>query len=555
MNPLESGIPEPPSILDFSTIPQSPQSPLNTHESPRILSKLSNATAHLFHARRGEYPSKYDTRSETRLGVFSYQSPSEQPVPSVLTPPFTVSPVSLARISPPLRAEAAPAVEGLRTCTHQKGKSYIHSTASVPIEIQMKWEQEFNPRLNEEFRRLNLNCVSANLFIAGRQQDQLVPTIAILSSSSSDKKKIRKSLRYSKLTTDLARADVRLEVLVDSGLGAKGLLGSMSFDSEYLVEGLVPGALPSFHGVLIRPVKEQASDFVCATLGGIVAINETLYGLTVGHAFAQGFKKIMLNDGLEEPMDEQQTSHSVNESASEGDGESISDGDSSIWSEYEVSFDSPSHPLQYSDQDIRTRSNQNQHDHSQSDEQVYHRLGSLDALAWADDRFMPKHKMEGSMYASLYQFQKRCSTSDWALMTVDPALIPNFQLHDSQYNQVAPARRGNTVHFASKEALPGTEVTHHSETAIKTRLKGKTVIGSGSSHEKVVAVEQATSGSESDYLAKRNSAIDPLGPLQVEIIGGKSGFHAGILHECPSSIFLQKNMFNVRLITLQDSLG
>lgn len=556
---LVSGIPEPPSILDFSTIPQAPQSPTNSRESPKILSNLSHSTAHPFHPSRGEHPSKYSTRSETHLGVFSYQSPSEKPAPCVLTPPVTESPISLAKNSPSLKVGATSTVEGLKVCTHQKGKFYIHSTAHVPIAVQMKWEQEFNPRLNEEFRRLNLNCVSANLFVAGRHQDQLVPTIAILSCSFSDKKRIRKSLKSSKLITDFAKANVQLEILVDSGLGIKGLMDSTFFDSEYQIEGLVPGALPSFQGVLIRPVGEQGSSLVFATLGGIVAIEETLYGLTIGHAFARGFKKTLWEDGIEEPTEEheRQTSQSTNELASDGDNKSISGEESSAWSESEASFDPPPYPPPCFDQDIRTNPNRNQQDnHLQSRDQVYHHLGSLDALAWADDRYMPKHKMEGSIYASLYQFQKRYSSSDWALMTVDPALIPAFQLHGSQYKQAAPFHRAKIVNFASKEAgLPNMEADRHSETAAYTRLKGKTPIGNRSSHELVVDVEPAIPGIESEYLGTTNSTTEKLGTLAVEMFGGRSGFHAGILNENISSIFLQKNMFNVRVITLQNSLG
>lgn len=504
LEPLESGIPDPPSIQDFIHTARPPESTRSTHESSKILSRLSSATNHLFRSRKVENLSIQNTQPETHAEVFTYQSTSEQPVPYELTPPVTASSASPA-ISPTLTAEATPVVDGLRTCTHQKGTFYIQSTAQVPIEIQVKWEQELNPRLIEEFRRLNLNCVSANLFVAGRQQDQLVPTIAILSTSIRDKKKIRKSLESSKLLTDITKADVRLEILVDAGLGTKGSSDTKASGSEYPIEGLMSGSLSSIYGILIRSAENSGVNLVCATLGGVVAINDTLYGLTAGHIFAQSYKDLLYQEDHEEPSndEESQTSQATeDEVPMDGDIQSISDEESSIWSEPEVSLDPMTFLPPHSGRETGRGPTQAKHDNdTQSNDKTYRFLGSLDAVAWADDRYMPMHRMEGSIYASLYQFQKRPSCSDWALMNVDPGLIPSFEFHGSNHNE---------------PAIPGMEENHHAETIAST---------------------------------------DKLGSVQVEIFGGRSAFQVGMLNECKSSIFLQKNLFDVRQIILQNPLG
>lgn len=742
---LESSIPTPPNPRRVSAIPTPPQSFLvnGNRKIPNKISTLSSLTHRLFHANKRERPAEPNKLPETHFSSLASSVTFKRSTPSpVDTPGLTNLSVSLAKSSNSASAEVPSLLEGLRICTHQKGKLYINPTAPIPVEMKNKWEQELNPRLIEELRRLNLDYGCADLFIAGRKEHQLAPTIAVLCTSLESKRNIAKRLKSSKLSAEFASLDIRLEILVDCNFGLKGSLDFLFSDPEFPVEVLISETARHLKCVLIRSKESSNQNAVCTTLGGLVAINGKLYGLTVGHTFSRGFKDMMLTNGFGRGLDRNE------KRAPQAISDFESDDESSVWSEDEMSLDtgdggneeletsenqrqreinssdsshgrmlqrSPSRDLRanqngdnfeneikskhelmprpssaysvtthtsttfarelYIDQtgkqspesrspplsktsltepivsafkrplswarahssplslrpsletaaaelaripddegdDIEAallklegktktsgqmetspaapqdrqiekqrapveqgvgepkNSNKKAQPTAQasiiysdghypqslenygkdatptdgwssrqtyskaytffplleqglsSHQDSYHHLGSLNALGWAYDRYLPWHKMSSWIYACLYQFQTSSSNSDWALIDLDTNIIHRLGLADRVSLKTLPVERTKTVELDSKTAP----------------------------HASIINAD----GPNIDGFGSRVLDTDELGTIEVYIHGGKSGLQAGILNQCPSRAILMQSMFTLRQITLQRVLG
>ena len=758
---LESDIPNPPNPLQLSVIPTLPQSLLvngNRQNSKRI-STWSNVAYRLFGfgARKKDQLVNNQTQvSATKSSSLASNSTPKQSIPTAeTTPRITESPISsiptaettpritepsisLTKSSHSVSAEVPSSAEGVRICPHRKGKLYINPLAPMPVEIKTKWEQELRPRLTEELRRLNLDYGCADLFIAGRKQDQLAPTIAILCTSLDNKRNIAKRLKASKLSAEFESVDVRVEILVDLNFGLKGSLDFLFSDPEFPIEVLLPETEHCFNGLLIRAKESSNQSTVCATLGGLILIDEKLYGLTVGHTFARGFKRMMFTNGFGNGLggDEKQAPMSTVDLES--------DEESSIWSEDEISLNStdsfneelktpknkpinqtgmhsqkyssppasktsplgsivsalgkplslvPTHssqpalrpsfeaavaefaripddgerdieatfqnlagkyrkipPIKSSPEKPQDRTLENQpawveqavnepkspvviepenpvvnepkspvvnepkspvvnepknpvvdepkspvvnepknpdhqvqpsaeesvlisnptylkslenhgenatpisqqcsghryrmasnlyagskesynstprckRDLSPDEHSVYRQVGSLNALGWACDRYLPWHKMSSWIYGGLYKFRTSASNSDWALVTLDTDMMHglNVVLSKATVGRAEAIRSAEGIVPASK-------------------------VGSGSSIPKSDLHDITEFGS-------RVIDADELDAIEVEIRGGKSGLQSGILNQCSSSIILMKNLFTIRQITLQRPLG
>ena len=742
---LESSIPTPPNSLQFSAIPTPPQSFLvnGNHKIPNKISTLSNLTHRLFRANKRERPAEPNKLSETHFSSLTSRVTFKQSIPSAVdTPGHTDLSVSLTKSSNTASAEVPSFLEGLRICTHQKGKLYINPTAPIPVEMKNKWEQELNPRLIEELRRLNLDYGCSDLFIAGRKKHQLAPTIAVLCTSLESKRNIAKRLKSSKLSAEFASLDIRLEILVDCNFGLKGSLDFLFSDPEFPVEVLLSETACQHKSVLIRAKESSNQNAVCTTLGELVAINGKLYGLTVGHTFSRGFKDMILMNGFGRGLDRNE------KRAPQAISDFESDDESSVWSEDEMSLDTGDG----GNEELETSENQRQHEinpcdsthgrmlqrslsrdlranqngdnfeneikskrelmprpssaysitthtttarapelyidqtgkqspesrasplskksltesivsafrrplswartHSSQlslrpsfetaageleripddeggdieaallklegktktssqmeispaapeDRQIekqralvdqgvgepknsnqkaqptaqasiiysdghypqslenygkdgtptggrssrqtynkactlfplleqglsshqdsYHHLGSLNALGWAYDRYLPWHKMSSWIYACLYQFRTSSSNSDWALIDLNTNIIHRLGLADRESLKTPPVERTKTIELVSKTALDPSIIN----------ANGPNVNGFGS----------------------RVLDTDELGTIEVDIHAGKSGLQAGILNQCPSRAILMQSMFTLRQITLQKVLG
>ncbi|MCJ1263556.1 hypothetical protein MMC22_003426 [Lobaria immixta] len=740
---LESGIPNPPNPLQLSAIPTLPQSILvngNRQNSNKRISTWSKVAYRLFPARKKDQLVNNQTQvPATKSSSLNSNSTSKQSIPTAENPPrITESPISslptaettpritepsisLTKSSHSVSAEVPSSAEGVRICPHQKGKLYINPMAPMPVEIKTKWEQELRPRLTEELRRLNLDYGCADLFIAGRKQNQLAPTIAILCTSLENKRNIAKRLKASKLSAEFESVDVRVEILVDLNFGLKGSLDFLFLDPEFPIEVQLPETEHCFNGLLIRAKESSNQSTVCATLGGLIMIDEKLYGLTVGHTFARGFKRMMFTNGFGNGLggDEKQAPMSTVDLES--------DEESSIWSEDEISLNStdsfneeletpknkpinqtgmhfqkyssppasktsplgsivsalgkplslvPTHssqpalrpsfkaavaefaripddgerdieatfqnlagkyrkipPIKSSPEKPQDRTLENQpawveqavnepksavviepesavvnelksavvnepkspvvnepknpdhqvqpsaeesivisnptylkslenhgenatpisqqcsghryrmayslnagskesynstprckRDLSPDEHSVYRQIGSLNALGWACDRYLPWHKMSGWIYGGLYQFRTSFSNSDWALVTLDTDMMHKLNV------VLSKATVGRAEAIRSAEGIVPASKVGSGSSILKSDFHDSTEFGS-----RVIDAEE-------------------LGAIEVEIQGGKSGLQSGILNQCPSSIILMKNLFTIRQITLQRPL-
>ena len=228
------------------------------------------------------------------------------PVPQVVAPGIAhVDPVPAQTqqvAAPPVQA-VAQTVGTKQAITHKHGTLYYDCRVVVPKAAYYQWRDQWKRPLKEKLRSLSLMTFSSILMASEREGDPLKPIIVITCRSESDLDNIKSSLHNRKsgffgkrdptglksLRKSCKDEGVNILVLLDEKMGSKGLISALSLDNEgqrgllELEISVAQSEASRQSGNLLR-VSQNHSLF--ASLGGLVAANGELYGLTVGHIFA-----------------------------------------------------------------------------------------------------------------------------------------------------------------------------------------------------------------------------------------------------------------------------
>ena len=489
---VESGVPAEPSILQFSAVPESPSASLSawSRERSTIITTLINAKNQVFHVptklRKNGFAHSFiskPARHESPL-------PREQiPLSNLGSQPLLTSPI------PSAVPTQSPVLSEITEFVHQNGVLYISTTAPMRADAKIRWEVEFKPRLDSDLRRLNLNYLATDLFTAGRRHDQLEPTVTLLTTSLDEEKTIRRHLKSSRIYKDLANANIKLEILIDPNFGLKSLLSITN--TNVLIEGRISEkAVHHPSGIPIRVAGDSTLTSAVATLGGFVVVNERLYGLTIGHAFAHKFRTDVTIEGFKDAHEGRE------HDALASTDYAISDGDSKIGSAHDVAVD----PMEKSDKKSKAAQDIPQDTEvSNRDNQIYQRLGTIDAIAWADGRYKPKY---GSFMSLRKSTVSELPNSDWALIAINRTFSALHKLMDQC--------------FYNSTFIDGLE-------------------------EENLA--------QDDSIESSIATVSHMDVTQVEVFGGRSGALTGTINKCTSSLIVDTQLFNVRQITLSKPLG
>ena len=204
--------------------------------------------------------------------------------------------------APPVQA-VAQTVGTKQAITHKHGTLYYDYQVEVPKAAYYQWKDQWKKPLKDKLRSLSLMTFSNIYMAADREGDPLKPTIVIICNSESDVESINLSLKNRKrgyfglrdptglksLRKSCESEGVSIMVLLDEKMGSKGMMSPHSWGNEGQ-PGLIELEISVSHwganvysGNLLR-VSQNHSLF--ASLGGLVVANGELYGLTVGHVFA-----------------------------------------------------------------------------------------------------------------------------------------------------------------------------------------------------------------------------------------------------------------------------
>lgn len=218
---------------------------------------------------------------------------------------------------------------------HKQGKLYY--SLNMARNLLEDWEQDLKPRIDDHLDSLCSSGDSSTQFIlASRHPDEnrMKPSVVILCLSKHQRKVILKSFKGRDWEARFREKNVKLRVIIDAEFGERAgpdrgwalprLSGSTPEVSR--VSFTIPQSHPSLCGARIKLIysKEQEDSWEAkgagrdeskseknglATLGGIIAIDGCLYGLTIAHVFG---------------------SHSPEDSSGETTIQSVKDSDSSV---------------------------------------------------------------------------------------------------------------------------------------------------------------------------------------------------------------------------------
>lgn len=290
------------------------------------------------------------------------------------------------------------------------------------------WEQDLKPRIDDHLDSLRSSGDSSTQFIlASRhpEQNRMKPSVVILCLSKHQRKVILKSFRGRDWEDRFREKNVKLRVIIDTEFGQRAgtdrgwALPRLSGPNPEVsrVSFTIPQSHPSLCGARIRLIypeeqedsreakdagrdKSKSKKNGLATLGGIIAVDGCLYGLTIAHAF--GSHSSQDSSG-------ETTLQNVKDSASSVDTASFSSSfEESLVDEFDSQFDAPSFiDLQFqqsSDSDFSTRDS----DVSYDQEGIIVALG----LGRHHDAYSSFPKASPSHYSSPQH-------SDWALVQLE----------------------------------------------------------------------------------------------------------------------------------------
>ena len=347
-------------------------------------------------------------------GVPQSATPAQVGAPT----PQAVAP-AIAHANPipaPAQQLAAPPVQAVaqnagtkQAITHKHGILYYDYQVVVPKAVYYQWNDEWRKPLRDKLRSLSPMTFSNMYMASEREGDPLKPTIVIICKFETDVDNIKLSLRNRKkgflgfqrdptglksLRKSCEYESVSILVLLDEKMGSKGMLSAQSRGSE-----VQPGPLlleiavsrrgdEAFTGNLLRVMQNPS---VFASLGGLVVANGELYGLTVGHVFA---------DLVGRPS-EWTYNNNLNRRNAPQEGLIIpEDSDSDLDEEFE---------------------GEDKNFARYAQRRNYQLKGFLHSIGWGHDRYVPE-------YNWYKQGPQRLLNADWGLLTLSTAGIPETSL-------------------------------------------------------------------------------------------------------------------------------
>ena len=198
------------------------------------------------------------------------------------------------------------------TIEHKQGR--LHYSLNMARALKDDWEQDLKPRVDRHLDTIKTGGDRVTqLLLASRHSDEnrMTPSLVILCLSKRHRKAILNSFKSHEWRQRLRDKGVKLRVIIDKNFGEMANRGQAAWALPHL-SGLSPNEVSvaiallsskkSFCGarIILSNRVEQGNDPLAdsrqgdkkvanhgalATLGGIIAIDGRLYGLTVAHAF------------------------------------------------------------------------------------------------------------------------------------------------------------------------------------------------------------------------------------------------------------------------------
>ena len=309
---------------------------------------------------------------------------------------------------------------------------WISRTVQPDAMIKQQWENGLRKRLDNKLNILHSTWTSSLSMATSVSRGKLTPTLIIACTSSEDRRKIRHELndggfRHMSLKKRFRKAGIDILIVLDCATGLTGLdtlqsappLAALTSSGLELEIDSRDSSQP-LHGRQIRLVGQPSA---YATFGGLIKIENKLYGLTVGHPFAPHIGKEFEVSTFHPPPNEFANKGSGLDSSSDSDSESETFEDStrsSIWSNVQVPQDTASDP----DLDLGTASSD--HDRiplNPVTPVTYHQLGRITALGWQHSRY---HLFTSNYTPTQPRLEDLPSASDWALIELSESFAKNM---------------------------------------------------------------------------------------------------------------------------------
>ena len=193
----------------------------------------------------------------------------------------------------------------------KQGKLYY--SLNMARSVIDDWERDLNPRIDDHLSSLyQAGDWSTQFILASRHPDEnrMRPSVVILCLSKRQRKAILKSFKRSDWDERFREKNFKLRVIIDTEFGEKAgtdrrwALPRLSGPNPeiFRVSFTLPSSHPSLCGARIKLISSEKQEdsreadgagrddsksekHGLATLGGIIAIDGCLYGLTIAHAF------------------------------------------------------------------------------------------------------------------------------------------------------------------------------------------------------------------------------------------------------------------------------
>ena len=227
-----------------------------------------------------------------RIESVAVEHHSDEASSSVINACVSASPEVPAPIDTPI---AGPPVVEETPRNHVKRMAhdcYVDLAQPLSPELERAWDNKIHPWLDSNLLHSmeDLNCISAELVMAGIKHDgSISPTILVMCRDLAQKEAIEEMLkRCTFIPKNVQRRILIFDILkcttktlipnppTERYLGRQVVINVDDADGANVLYANVAGVLP---------VASNRLSVFC-TIGGILSVNENLYGLTTAHPFA-----------------------------------------------------------------------------------------------------------------------------------------------------------------------------------------------------------------------------------------------------------------------------
>ena len=423
---------------------------------------------------------------------------------------------------------------------------YYSSTSDVDHAVKIQWEEELLGRLKGELMSVGVTWVPDLCLAAPKPQKALVPTLVITCTSLNDSRKIERQLNPGRFVPRtyykrLLQAGIKLAIVLDPVAGAKGHMKPQdTYSNQNSSNNDMLGIqLEIDNEVQSRPlngrmIRLAGNTSISATFGGLVEINDCLYGLTVAHPFAPYVGSEFETAKSGQPARNFHPSSAKLSLVSDDTSESDFFDDASLWSDPLVPAETMSDPdfdFEVTDS-IQTSPTERLHDEFHGD--FFRPLGFIVALGWRHDRYCLPTALF-TLTSTLKDSYESVHSSDWALIQFSPTFLSEM-----------PFLSNRPIQLQYLSMPPSQPDFHHRDL------------------EKDLSRSYARNGSRgmSQTQDRPNSTIEQAQPNDsleltgnsVEFIGSSSGHHSGTLGSLTSCVGLDGFIYDTLTIKLASDL-